>query len=314
LRFQVSGEMHDQEYAFATGRIRGMENQLLDAARFRRLIEVSLEEAVKLIAEAGYKKESQDTDVSDVNSVINLHVRRTYEQVKGFVPDPALVDLFTLKYEVALLKSDLRRRWISKKETALFIPEWLKHRIAELLARESLGPQAADIALDKIMYEEAALLARSSGSDMLIRLFDAFAIASNLLTLFRGRMRQMAPEQVLSALVPSTVDAPVYRAALKAGWEEIPGFFSATFAYRPLVLNMESVVRDRSFESLERDLDNAILVIAREGKRVTMGPEAVAGFLVGKEFEAKNLRIIFAGKADGQRPETIRGRLRDSYA
>ena len=53
--------------------------------------------------------------------------------------------------------------------------------------------------------------------------------------------------------------------------------------------------------------------IARRGKRVTMGPEPLIGYLMAKEAEIKAMHILVSGLRAGQTEDSIRERLRELY-
>ena len=51
----------------------------------------------------------------------------------------------------------------------------------------------------------------------------------------------------------------------------------------------------------------------KDAKYVPFGPEAAAAFLLAKESEIKNLRMILTGKIAGTPKEVISERLRETY-
>ena len=63
----------------------------------------------------------------------------------------------------------------------------------------------------------------------------------------------------------------------------------------------------------ERFVENYIMKIAREGKYVVMGAEALIGYLLARLCEIKAVRIIANGIATGLSEEEIRGMLRELY-
>lgn len=51
----------------------------------------------------------------------------------------------------------------------------------------------------------------------------------------------------------------------------------------------------------------------KSSKYITFGPEPIFSYIVAKETEIKNLRIIMVSKTNGISPEAIRERVRDLY-
>jgi V/A-type H+-transporting ATPase subunit C len=69
-----------------------------------------------------------------------------------------------------------------------------------------------------------------------------------------------------------------------------------------------------NFSQLERLLDNHLVEQTTQAKYLTYGPEIIYAYLFSKENEARQVRIILAGKQNGIRPEALKERLRECYA
>ena len=67
----------------------------------------------------------------------------------------------------------------------------------------------------------------------------------------------------------------------------------------------------RSAGNFERFVDNYLLKTASESRYVTIGDEPLVGYMIAKQAEIKNLRIIYSGVKTGQPEEKIRERLRE---
>ena len=70
---------------------------------------------------------------------------------------------------------------------------------------------------------------------------------------------------------------------------------------------------DRTLAALERAADDDLMETAREAKLVPVGAEIPVGYLIGREYEVKNLRILLAGKSVGLPVDALRERMRLSY-
>ena len=70
---------------------------------------------------------------------------------------------------------------------------------------------------------------------------------------------------------------------------------------------------DRTLAGLELASDNAFMDLARSAKMIPYGAEIPVGFIIGREYEVKNLRILLAGKSVGLPTASIRERMRLSY-
>ena len=68
-----------------------------------------------------------------------------------------------------------------------------------------------------------------------------------------------------------------------------------------------------SLTFVEKQCDDFYLDIVKSAKNVLYGPEPLGAYIVAREYEVRNLRIVVAGKLSGLRAETIKERLRSSY-
>ena len=68
-----------------------------------------------------------------------------------------------------------------------------------------------------------------------------------------------------------------------------------------------------SYSLLEKLCDNKRMEYIRDAKYVSFGLEPAAAFLIAKESESKNLRMILTGKIAGTSKEVILERLRKTY-
>ena len=109
------------DYAYATGRIRALENSLMNAAQISRLFDAStLEEVEKVLIDCGYKVSAnlQESIINDLNESFLL--------IRSIVPDKSLVDIMMLENDY--------------------------HNIKVIL--KSVIPHSRDLDLDKGLYEE----------------------------------------------------------------------------------------------------------------------------------------------------------------
>ena len=61
-------------------------------------------------------------------------------------------------------------------------------------------------------------------------------------------------------------------------------------------------------------MDDRLLHMTTGAHYVALSPDPVIAYLMAKETEIKNLRIIFTGKINRLPENTIRERLREAYA
>ena len=103
----------NSDYAYTTGRIRGLETYLLKEADFSRLKEVKrVGESLEILSKIFPYSESIRRVEKEEDFEIGLEeeLRRTYLDLRSFCPEPDLVDLFWLMYDFHNLKVLLKTR------------------------------------------------------------------------------------------------------------------------------------------------------------------------------------------------------------
>jgi V/A-type H+-transporting ATPase subunit C len=75
-----------------------------------------------------------------------------------------------------------------------------------------------------------------------------------------------------------------------------------------------SAVSGGSLTAFEKACDNAVMQFVREAKIMRFGAAHVVSYLAAMENEATAARMILAGRQAGLKPDTLRERLRDTYA
>lgn len=70
---------------------------------------------------------------------------------------------------------------------------------------------------------------------------------------------------------------------------------------------------DSEIKYFDRILDNILINEAAPARYLSSGLEPVAGYLIGKKIEIKNLRLLLVGKLNNLPPVEIKDYLRDLY-
>ena len=80
-----------------------------------------------------------------------------------------------------------------------------------------------------------------------------------------------------------------------------------------LTAGTDQITLDGKYTKFERIADDMKLKYVKDAKYVSFGIEPLIGYLIAKEMEIKNLRIILTGKVTEVPVEKISERLRDTY-
>lgn len=322
-------KFRDTDYVYATMRIRANEKSLLTASQISRMVDAKTpDEAVKILSEAGYPEVSARS-FFDVCQAISKMQEQAISLVAEVSENPALKDVFLLKYDFHNIKAILKSQITGEKSEHLMshfstvptadllsavrlgdfskLPKKMADAIA--IAAEKLShtknPQISDFVLDAACFDMMLDEAKASESEFLLNYVKLMCDASNIRTAVRVRRRKMGNDVLESAYIPggNVGLSGLLSGDLKDAYHASPLINAAEFGDR--------VSRgELGFTEFERELDNALIAYMREAKYVSFNEKPLIAYLAAKESEAQTVRIIMAGKFENLSPEQIRIRLR----
>jgi len=332
-----------EDYAYATARIRAREQKLLSRNKLERLFEIKdYSDAAKIMIESGYGSEQADSRKSGaerLDDILSAELEETYGLVVGMVPDPRVIDLFRKRYDylnakliikAEALKLDigaalsklgtigpvkLQKLILGRKLTEL--PEVLGEAILESLEafNASGDPQMIDFLMDKACFRDMAADAKASEDPFLVKLTDIFTDMSNLRILIRSRLLNKPDDFISKAWINGgSFSGKLYESMENKGLDKLFEVLKSLGQEKLGAELSEAIGKPDGISEVEKILDDYVMNFLKQGKFVTMGIEPVIGYLLFKETEIKNARLIITGVMNKIPRETIRERLRLGYA
>jgi len=333
----------DEDYAYATARIRAKEIKLMSRSRLERLLDTAdPSDAMKLLIESGYGSDHPEIGKggeNDIEMLLSGEMKKAYALLSDILPEPQVLDLFLRQYDYLnaklIIKAEFMGIDVSKRLSRLgtLKPEKLLKSIADrkleelpeifgkaimdsLEAFSQTGdPQTVDFILDKAGYENMMEDARNAEEPFLIELVKRMTDTANIRIFVRARLLSKSGEFIRSALIPGgsiaekTLDE-LAECTLEQFLEELKHTDYADLSESLL----KAVKHPNGISEVEKTLDDSILLFLKRSKYVTMGIEPVIAYLFMKETEIKNARLILTGKINKISQETIKERLRLGYA
>jgi len=322
--------MKDTDYLSISARIRAMEGRLLDRDRRERMIDArSADEALKILSECGYA-EPESAAVPAVDAVLTRARVDLFADLKKSVPEPALVEVFQIKYDCHNAKALLKAQAMGEDAAHLFMSggRYDPKALPDLVARgevsetfrdafqaasdalkEANDPQLADTILDRACYVEMAEAAKKSQSKFLQGYVRLNVDAANLRTAVR--CTRLGEDVGKNLLTGGNVSEQEIAAA--KGDELFRVFRNSPLARAAEVGAAVAAPGSGSLTEFERLCDNALTGYLSAAKRVPFGEQPVVGYLCAREAEATTVRTILALRNAGMSGDAIRERLRDSY-
>ncbi len=313
--------MAERDYAYAVGRIRVLETKLLPVGFFERLLNTnSLDETLRMMGETEYG--TKDLTV-DFEKTLEEQLLQIYNFLRELTSDAPELLVFLRRWDVHNLKllvvaegrgkpsrlgimpiEELRKMVESSDYKGL--PKEFKAVLEHL--PESGPEQAAE--LDKAYYRYG-LRILNKNSRLLGDYWQARQDLINLQIFLRLRKAGALVEEFKRFMVePGVIDSKQ--------WIDNYNLPEANLAiilknspYENLLRGKEEIFKNLPF--LESEIDDFLLDMIKKAKAIPLGIEPLVGYLLAKEREVMNLRLILSGKENKLPAETVRRRLRNVY-
>lgn len=331
--------MERSEFVHSSSRIRTLESKLLSKDDIEELVQArDLRATVDLLESSNYSQGFSNIEqAEDYDEAIYFELERLYTEVRDISPYEEIVDLVALKYQAHNMRVIFKDFVMGTDHKALLYPESLvgeeesignKSYEDEILksldeididfssSRDGqIDPLAIDLGLDEWFYQELIAIAQSTGVDYFERYANDYIDFSNIISLLRiknqGRAKDFASKVIRQdGYIASKEIIGMFDESL----EDIVGAFKNSNIGKRLTRAYESFEESQSISSFEIEFDNYQMDIAKEAKYISFGPEVILAYLISREIEIKNIRLILVSKLNRLSPEFIRERLRDTYA
>lgn len=325
----------DTDYLFISTRLRCLEGSLLSRERMERMLDARTnEEAAKVLMECGYTN-LEPLSADALSRSLSAQREETFRELSELSPNPALVDVFRVKYDYHNAKALVKcaaagtdphsmlidagccdtsaLKSVLSQEDAPQVPTAL--RDAMLQAQEVLSttgdPQKSDFILDRTCYEEMLRMSEESRSDFLMGYIRLQIDVLNLRSAVRGIRMKKGMDFMKHVLLPGGNISTDSILALCLSGGSLEGLFTGDLQ-QAAALGDEATRGGRQTE-FEKACDNALNAYLQGCRMIPFGDGVVIAFLAAKENEITAARIIMSGRLSGVKTEAIRERLRDAY-
>lgn len=314
--------MAGQSYPFAVGRVKVLENRLLDRSRWARLRESDLSECFRILQESGY---GSDADRSgDVDALISAELTAARNLIKEISPAPELTALFAAEADAHNLKVLFKARLLSVSaddlllQGGLFGTDTLKTAVTE--KDYSALPDTIATALEKL----EDLLSDDPSPRILSAMIDG-AVMRHVLTIldahkdktlteyFRLKIDFLNVESLIRGIALDWGQAELAPLLLEGGYIPVADYMPAiTIEHEKL---SHSIHSSKSTEYVEKALeefvatgdvakavsrmDDALLTLVHEKRFDSFGVGPLLSYLLDKQAEGTTLRMLFAAKRAG---------------
>ena len=333
----MAKKINELDYLNISAQIHARENRLLTRERMERMLDArSAEEAAKVLSECGYP-EFSDLTPTGIEHVLDQARHRLMDELRKSAPDPSIVDIFSIQYDYHNAKVLLKARATGQEPEGLLIDAGRYH-VSQLqedflqndLHRQSPtfirgmteaskalslsgDPQAADLILDRAYYEEMLSLARETGSAFLEGYVKLSIDCVNLRSTVRAHRMGREADFLRRVLLPGGDLSAESLVAAASGAADLTAVAGSGLLSKAAEAGAR-IMEGGSLTEFERLCDNAQMEYLAKAKQVPFGEHPLIGYLYARSAELTAIRIILTGRLAGLDSDTIRERLRESYA
>lgn len=314
------------------------EKNLLTSENLKRLIDTDdLKEALTSLNDTKYGQYLQKLDrPEDYEKVLSKMLLNSYKDMIKISPDKNLVKYLEEKYNFHNLKVLVKELIQDEDYKSIYIDigkidlvnikrnlrediktkdEYLAYAKKALdIYKENKDPQDIDLSLDKDFYEKLLEDAKKLDYESLIKFTKERIDLTNLKALLRIKGQGQSIDLLEKALIDGgNIEKNLFRDSLNAEKSSYPNLFFKEKIYSQVKEALEESDLNKTMQKIEKIIDNHLMNFAKESKKVSYGPEVIMGYLISREMEVKNLRIILTAKLNSLSREFMEERLRDLY-
>ncbi len=323
-------------YVYTVARLRGMENHILDAAFFSRLMDSpTIDEAMKALGETSYSQWLQSEGGFD--KAIDAEILATCRELGQFVPDKGLLTLFRLPYDFhnvkVLLKSLFKVRGGDSEgrrhdllsplgsiptETLMEAVEaeefgGLPYGLGDVIPQcwtlwdQTKNAQGVELLLDHQLFKAMLNLAEELKMPEVISWVKSRIDVENLKSAIRLARMNYEPARGIGFFHEGGNLRPGDVAKLLAEPRET---WAKTLSYTDLGALLGALQEGSELQAalsdVSKSLDEYLVRILEKARYSIDAPENVLLYLLVKEAEARNMRIALVCVAGGLNREFAR--------
>lgn len=324
----------EEKYIYGSSRVRAVQARISAGERIWRAAEAkTLADALRIFEEFGIHSLK-----GNIEEALDSIIEDSYRLLGEIAPDPAVFNVLRYPYDCHNLKSAIKSSFRNTDAASMMyntgsvpVPKILNcvrdrefSALPDNMAKTAVAayetyyrtsdPQQIDFMIDRACYLDMAESAGNYDYPYLRRFVACKADTANILTCVRLIRMNAAADSAEKTILPGgEIKKELFKASFSAEGIKEREMLFYDMLRRTMYGSLKLSITD-SLTAVERTCENAFLAfVNNEAKKKLYGAEILFAFVTARETEAKNLRIVIAGKSASLPAEVIKERLR-TYA
>lgn len=305
--------MKDADFITVSSYIRTLENRLLTKSKLESLL--SLHNFSDIL-----KGLSQETDYNFI-SVSNLdqaeHIlkeewKRVCEMLYKVTPHNEAVQIMLLPYEFHSLRQTMKEE-MSQSHKTIQLSEEMKKIRSEAEALEG-NNQIKEIFLDRNMYETMIKISQMLNSDFITEQIQMKIDFYNIKAMLRAReMKKDSAFFELCYVKGGRLSKDVFLHNYSVPFSAVASSFTNKYCNVEVQKGLEAYENNHNFSELETLFHNSLISHLKNAKLISYGPEVMYAYLMAKENEIRQIRLLLTCKFRNISDGILIRKLGESY-
>lgn len=333
--------MKDIDFIDASAFLRVQEKRLLSSGSIERIVDApNLQEVFRMLSQNTDYDFTQLRRSDEYENMLKEELRRVYKLARSLTPYTQVVDVLGAKYDFHNMKTALKAKYFPQRTASPWIhateldvelltrftsdmgaksdlPAYVQEamRAAEEAFNRTKNPQYIDMELDRAMFARMLDLCGEIENEFITEYVQMLIDFYNVKALLRIKAMQKGSTFLDESLVEGG-KTPVSFYAKNYGkpTNAMPQVFLYKYFGDAVSAGIELYEKKGSLAGLERLLDDQAVEFTKSVKLLAFGAEILFVYILSKENEIRQIRILVTCKQNQIPSEEIRERLRDNYA
>ena len=322
----------DWRYGFETAVVRVLESQMLSRSALIDMANAdSYDAALDLLSSTEYTLAQGSRDFSEVEKILLQRRTELRELFKDLIIDELIAEPLLAREDFANMRLALRRKLLGKplgtdycndgsvpaeEFEAIFeeenyspLPYHMQEAIekAVLAYYQNKDVRQIDYALDSSHFEYKLRRAEQLKNIFVLELFRMQIDLTNIRTMLRLKFRESEQRDVF--INGGYIEIQLLKHGLDAGYESIAALFFATPYYEAVESGVSYLASKKSFLKIECNCEAHLAGFLKTTIQITAGPQPIIAYLLLKEAEIRNIRLILTAKMNALDKSLLLDRL-----
>jgi V/A-type H+-transporting ATPase subunit C len=305
--------LKDTDFITASSYIRTLENRLLTRSKLENLVSINhFPDLLKGLSQGTDYNFVSASSLEQAERIIKEEWNRVCEQMLKVSPHKEAVQIMLLPYDFHNLRQSMKAESVQSDRIKELPEEMKKIRLeAETLSESN---QVKEAFLDRKMYDSMVKLSQELDSDLITEQVQMKIDFYNIKTMLRAREMKKEASFFESCYVKGgRLSKEVFLNNYSVPLSAVAAAFSNKYCNTEIQKGIEGYESNHNFSDLEILLQNTLINHLKKAKLITYGAEIIYAYLMAKENELRQIRLLLTCKLKNISNGILIRKLGESY-